>query len=197
MVDPGPRPHVGGPVISTAQSFVKVRTSCKMPKAARKIDTGSEHSCHFPPTPAIEGSPNVWINGLNALRVDDHFESHDGMGQATGALFQLAGIMNTNVGNFKSDTIGVARAEQIGVGKVTNIGSTHFTQIGKEQNTKVGETIKIEVGQFYNIVSGEKYHGEAKTWEIYADATPSTSKKADRAREQAASRRCHNQMHHL
>ncbi|MHC1550375.1 type VI secretion system Vgr family protein [Phyllobacterium sp. K27] len=95
--------------------------------------------------------------------------SGDGMGQATGALFQLPGIMNTIVGNFKSDTIGVARAEQIGVSKVTNIGSTHFTQIGKEQNTKVGETIKIEVGQLYNIVSGEKYHGEAKTWEIYAD----------------------------
>ncbi|MEP7455229.1 type VI secretion system tip protein TssI/VgrG [Phyllobacterium sp. SB3] len=95
--------------------------------------------------------------------------SGDGMGQATGALFQLPGIMNTIVGNFKSDTIGVARAEQIGVSKVTNIGSTHFTQIGKEQNTKVGETIKVEVGKLYNIVSGEKYHGEAKTWEIYAD----------------------------
>lgn len=47
-----------------------------MPKAARKTDIGSEHSCHFPDTPAIEGSPNVWINGLEALRVQDHFESH-------------------------------------------------------------------------------------------------------------------------
>ncbi|WP_353619393.1 PAAR domain-containing protein [Ochrobactrum sp. SFR4] len=24
----------------------------------------------------MEGSTNVWINGLEALRVDDHFESH-------------------------------------------------------------------------------------------------------------------------
>lgn len=93
----------------------------------------------------------------------------DGMGQATGGLFQLPGIMNTVVGNFKSDTIGIARAEQIGMTKVTNVGQAHFTQIGKEQNTAVGEKISISVGKLYNIVSGAKYHGEAKVWEIYAD----------------------------
>lgn len=55
------------------------------------------------------------------------------------------------------------------VSKVTNVGQTHFTHIGKEQNTVVGKTIKTEVGELYNLVTGNKFHGEAKVWEIYAD----------------------------
>jgi type VI secretion system secreted protein VgrG len=95
--------------------------------------------------------------------------SGTGVGQDASSLFPLPGIMNTIVGAFKSDTIGVARAEQIGVSKVTNVGMTQITNVGKEQRTSVGTTINVEVGKLYNIVSGEKYHGEAKVWEIYAD----------------------------
>ena len=31
--------------------------------AARLADIGSDHICHYPPSPAVEGSPNVVING--------------------------------------------------------------------------------------------------------------------------------------
>ncbi|TWF50073.1 type VI secretion system tip protein TssI/VgrG [Neorhizobium alkalisoli] len=95
--------------------------------------------------------------------------SGTGVGADAGNLFPLPGIMNTIVSTFKSDSIGVARAEQIGVSKVTNVGQTHVTNVGKEQRTTVGTTIRVDVGKLYNIVSGEKYHGEAKVWEIFAD----------------------------
>ncbi|MFD1747406.1 type VI secretion system tip protein VgrG, partial [Rhizobium helianthi] len=66
-------------------------------------------------------------------------------------------------------SVGVAKAEQVGVSKVTNVGQTQVTNVGKEQRTTVGTTIRVEVGKLYNIVSHEKYHGEAKIWEIFAD----------------------------
>lgn len=53
--------------------------------------------------------------------------------------------------------------------KVTNVGQTEMRQVGKEQHVSVGEKISIDVGKLYNLVSGEKYHGEAKVWEIFAD----------------------------
>ena len=46
-----------------------------MPKATRKGDIGSGHGC-FPPSPAIEGSPDVFINNQLAVRVDDAFAAH-------------------------------------------------------------------------------------------------------------------------
>lgn len=47
-----------------------------MPAAARKGDIGSGHSCHFPPTKAVEGSGDVWINGREAVRVGDAYDAH-------------------------------------------------------------------------------------------------------------------------
>lgn len=92
-----------------------------------------------------------------------------GMGDDAGGLLPLPGVMNTIVGSFKSDSIGIARVEQIGLSKVTNVGQTQMTQVGKEQHTKVGKKISIEVGELYNLVSAEKFHGEAKIWEIFVD----------------------------
>ena len=44
--------------------------------AARLGDIGSDHTCHFPATPAVEGSPNVFINGRPAVREGDAFAPH-------------------------------------------------------------------------------------------------------------------------
>ncbi|MEL4377678.1 hypothetical protein AAE521_22400 [Brucella cytisi] len=93
--------------------------------------------------------------------------------------------MNTIIGAFQSTSVGVAKAEQIGVRMVTNIGQTEARQVGKQQNltigseqyvevgtgqyTHVGEKITVNVGKLYNLISDEKYHGEAKIWEIFAD----------------------------
>ncbi|SCX20273.1 type VI secretion system Vgr family protein [Agrobacterium sp. DSM 25558] len=111
--------------------------------------------------------------------------SGTGVGSDASGLFPLPGIMNTIIGAFQSTSVGVAKAEQIGVSKVTNIGQTEVRQVGKQQNltigseqyvevgkgqyTRVGEKITVNVGKLYNLVSEEKYHGEAKVWEIFAD----------------------------
>lgn len=47
-----------------------------MPPAHRLGDIGSGHGCHFPPTPAIVGSPNVFVNGMPAMRVGDAYLPH-------------------------------------------------------------------------------------------------------------------------
>jgi Uncharacterized conserved protein len=44
--------------------------------AARLGDIGSGHSCHYPPSPAVEGSPNVIINGRPAVRKGDAYAVH-------------------------------------------------------------------------------------------------------------------------
>lgn len=47
-----------------------------MPGLTRKDDIGSGHDCHFPPTSAIGGSPDVSIDGRPALRVGDAYDAH-------------------------------------------------------------------------------------------------------------------------
>ncbi|NSY09501.1 hypothetical protein G6L84_23510 [Agrobacterium tumefaciens] len=47
-----------------------------MPKAHRRADIGSSHSCHFPPTPATGGSNNVYVNGRPLMRVGDAYLPH-------------------------------------------------------------------------------------------------------------------------
>ncbi len=44
--------------------------------AARLGDIGSGHGCHFPPTPAIAGSPDILINNRAAVRQGDAYAPH-------------------------------------------------------------------------------------------------------------------------
>jgi uncharacterized Zn-binding protein involved in type VI secretion len=46
-----------------------------MPAVTRKGDAGSGHGC-FPARPSIEGSPDVFINGIPAHRKDDAWDTH-------------------------------------------------------------------------------------------------------------------------
>jgi uncharacterized Zn-binding protein involved in type VI secretion len=46
-----------------------------MAKASRKGDIGSGHGC-FTPSPSMEGSEDVFINGMPAMRVGDAFIAH-------------------------------------------------------------------------------------------------------------------------
>jgi type VI secretion system secreted protein VgrG len=71
--------------------------------------------------------------------------SGTGMGEDTGGMFSLPGVMNTVVQSFKSDSIGVARTEQIGVSKVTNVGRTFFTRVGKQASLFVEGRYEISV----------------------------------------------------
>ncbi len=72
--------------------------------------------------------------------------SGTGVGDAASSLFPLPGIMNTIVGSFKSDTVGVARVEQVGVSKVTNVGQTSLEKVGKFKKLIVGDEFVIECG---------------------------------------------------
>ncbi|MEI5681089.1 MULTISPECIES: type VI secretion system tip protein TssI/VgrG [unclassified Mesorhizobium] len=116
-----------------------------------------------------------------------------GLGGSVGGLFSMPGVMNTIVQSFQSTSVGVAQAEQIGSSKVTNVGVSQVTkvgnaqhneigvvqttkvgkkqetEVGEEQKFKVGKTIDIEVGKLYNLISQDKYHGEARKWEIFAE----------------------------
>ncbi|WP_372574334.1 type VI secretion system Vgr family protein [Ruegeria jejuensis] len=73
-------------------------------------------------------------------------DAGSGVGNAAAGLFPMPGVMNTIVGSFKSDTIGIARAEQIGTSKVTNVGSTSLESVGKYKKIAVGEEFVIECG---------------------------------------------------
>ncbi len=47
-----------------------------MPKAIRIGDKGSGHGCHFPPSLATEGSPDVYVNGIPLVRQGDAYAPH-------------------------------------------------------------------------------------------------------------------------
>ncbi len=47
-----------------------------MPAATRETDQASGHQCHFPPSEALSGSPDVEINGIPAMRVGDPYAPH-------------------------------------------------------------------------------------------------------------------------
>lgn len=44
--------------------------------AARLSDIGSGHGCHFPPSPAIQGSADILINNRPAVRQGDAYAPH-------------------------------------------------------------------------------------------------------------------------
>lgn len=47
-----------------------------MPAATRLGDIGSGHGCHFPPTPAIGASTDVFVNSVGAVRKGDAYAPH-------------------------------------------------------------------------------------------------------------------------
>jgi len=63
MVDPGPKPHVGGPIVTGAPTVI----ICNLP-AARVGDTAI---CIGPPDTIAQGEPSVIICGKPAARLGD------------------------------------------------------------------------------------------------------------------------------
>jgi type VI secretion system secreted protein VgrG len=76
----------------------------------------------------------------------DLAKSGDGVGKAAAGLFPMPGIMNTVIGAFKSESVGVASVEQIGMSKVVNVGATSLESVGKFKKITVGDEFVIEVG---------------------------------------------------
>lgn len=82
MVDPGPKPHVGGPVLPAGAPTVLIGN---MP-AAR---AGDMASCAGPPDSILLGEPTVLINDMPAARMGDM--------TAHGGSIQI-GCMNVLIG---------------------------------------------------------------------------------------------------
>jgi len=70
MVDPGPKPHVGGPIVTGAPTVI----ICGVP-AARIGDTAT---CIGPPDTIAQGEPSVIICGKPAARLGD-MTAHGGV----------------------------------------------------------------------------------------------------------------------
>lgn len=47
-----------------------------MPGAVRKGDMSTGHPHCYPPTPCAEGSPNVFVNGRQSVRIGDAWVVH-------------------------------------------------------------------------------------------------------------------------
>ena len=58
-----------------------------MPAQTRLGDIGSGHGCHFPPTSAVEGSPNVIVNGKPAGRIGDAIDCGGAAATGSGDVF--------------------------------------------------------------------------------------------------------------
>ncbi len=71
MVDPGPKPHVGGPIIPSCSPDV---ITCFMPQAR----VGDKSQCVGPTATIIRGSATVLVNGRSAARIGDQ-TSHGGV----------------------------------------------------------------------------------------------------------------------
>lgn len=70
MVDPGPKPHIGGPIITGAPTVV-----VSMMPAARVSDTCT---CVGPPDMIVKGSSSVMIANMPAARIGDN-TAHGGV----------------------------------------------------------------------------------------------------------------------
>jgi uncharacterized Zn-binding protein involved in type VI secretion len=64
MVDPGPKPHVGGPVLAPGCPSVRIGNQ----PAARTLDKAT---CSGPPDTIVKGSGSVLIGGKPAARITD------------------------------------------------------------------------------------------------------------------------------
>ncbi|MBT9373066.1 PAAR domain-containing protein [Rhizobium sp. CSW-27] len=82
MVDPGPKPHIGGPILPACSTNILIGN---LP-AARVTDKAL---CIGPPDTIIQGSPTVFFNNLMAARMGD--------GTAHGGVI-IMGQMNVLIG---------------------------------------------------------------------------------------------------
>ncbi len=64
VIDPGPKPHVGGPVVNPGQAFVRVNG---IPMAT----VGGTCVCVGPPDTMTQGSTIVKIMGKGVVRMGD------------------------------------------------------------------------------------------------------------------------------
>ena len=131
-----------------------------------------------------EVASNPKISDFDAA--GDHYEvaganqikTGTALGSVLSSIMPMAGVMNTVIEKFQSDTIGLARTEQIGLFKNTLVGAVQNTFIGSKQFTKVGQEQRLQVGKIKTVEVGEEYttaankrsaHSSGKLFEIQTE----------------------------
>ncbi len=107
----GPKPHVGGPIVTGA-----VTVSIGYLKAARVTDKAV---CVGPPDAVVKGSPTVFIEGMPAARMGD-MTAHQGV-IVTGfptVNIGMTGQMMTLIAAAKS---GAAFCEECSAGELSDV----------------------------------------------------------------------------
>ncbi len=79
-----------------------------MPESARKGDIGSDHEKCFPSSPAIEGSGDVFINGLPAVRQGDAYAAHGCVVCASHERYAAQGSATVNINGRPAVRVGDA-----------------------------------------------------------------------------------------
>lgn len=105
-----------------------------MPKAARLGDLGSGHEC-FPPSPAIEGSSDIIINGRPAVRVGDAYVAHGCNSCIPHPRNAAEGSSTVNFNGRPAVRVG----DGINCGGKAQIGSSNVFVGDKSWNGKTGE----------------------------------------------------------
>ncbi len=79
-----------------------------MLESARKGDIGSDHEKCFPSSPAIEGSGDVFINGLPAVRQGDAYAAHGCVVCASHERYAAQGSASVNINGRPAVRVGDA-----------------------------------------------------------------------------------------
>ena len=113
-----------------------------MPGAARKGDIGSAHKKCYPPSPAIEGSDDVFINGLPAVRVGDAYAMHGCNGCKPHQRKAAQGSSTVNINGQPAVRIG----DGIDCGGVAQTGSSNVFIGDSSWSGKAFDPVKLVVG---------------------------------------------------
>ena len=134
-----------------------------MPGAARKGDIGSAHLKCFPPSPAIEGSDNVFINGQPAVRVGDAYAMH-GCKPHERKAAQGSGTVNIN------GKPAVRIGDAIDCGGVAQTGSSNVNIGDSSWSGLAFDPIKAKMQLLVSLTPGSDQHPYThEPYKLYKD----------------------------
>jgi len=125
-----------------------------MPGAARKGDIGSAHKKCYPPSPAIEGSGDVFINGLPAVRQDDAYAVHGCNGCKPHERKASQGSSTVNINGKPAVRIGDA----INCGGMAQTGSSNVNIGDSSWSGMAFDPIKPTLRLFVTQTPGNNNH---------------------------------------
>ncbi|NOZ52575.1 MAG: hypothetical protein GXP08_05440 [Gammaproteobacteria bacterium] len=137
-----------------------------MPGAARKGDMGSAHKKCYPPSPSIEGSGDVFINGQPAMRVGDAYAVHGCNGCKPHERKASQGSGTVNINGKPAVRVGDA----IDCGGTAQTGSSNVNIGDSSWSGKAFDPIKPKMQLLLTMVPGSNQHPYAhEPYKLYKD----------------------------